>query len=56
MKAIFVPTEQTTLTNDLCAPLVATLPLEVISLDLKKVIYRLKVRHAFLVNACLAKQ
>jgi len=34
VKAIFVPTEQTTLTNELCAPLVATLPLEVTSLFL----------------------
>lgn len=32
VKSIFVPTEQTTLTNELCAPLVATLPLEVLSL------------------------
>lgn len=30
MKAIFVPTEQSTLTSEICAPLVATLPLEVI--------------------------
>lgn len=29
VKSIFVPTEQATLTNELCSPLVATLPLEV---------------------------
>ncbi|XP_024360889.1 ATP-citrate synthase alpha chain protein 3 [Physcomitrium patens] len=29
VKAIFVPTEQSTLTSEICAPLVATLPLEV---------------------------
>ena len=30
VKSIFVPTEQATLTNELCAPLIATLPLEVL--------------------------
>jgi hypothetical protein len=30
VKSIFVPTEQATLTNELCSPLVATLPLEVL--------------------------